>query len=94
MLKVKVQQRIVNFVLRLARPTTTFNPKLYLYFSDLQFILPSNKKLDLKIMVESFSNFSCMFLNPNIFSNLSSNCSNSLDLRNLQEQVKKTFCYS
>ena len=47
MLKEKVQQRIVNFVLRLARPTTTFNPKLSLHFSDLQFILPSNKKLDL-----------------------------------------------
>jgi hypothetical protein len=30
------------------------------------------------------SNFSCMFLNPN-------NCSNSLDLKNLQEQVKKSI---
>ena len=30
-----------------------------------------------------------MFLNPNIFSNLNSNCSNLLDMRNLQEQVKK-----
>ena len=33
------------------------------------------------------------FLNPNIFSNLNSNCSNLLDMRNLQEQVKKAFCY-
>ena len=41
-----------------------------------------------------FSNFSCMFLNPNIFfSNLNSNCSNLSDMRNLQEQVKKAFCY-
>ena len=41
-----------------------------------------------------FSNFSCMFLNPNIFfSNLNSNCSNLLAMRNLQEQVKKAFCY-
>ena len=32
-----------------------------------------------------FSNFSCMFLNPN----LNSNCSNSLDMRNIQEQVKQ-----
>ena len=33
-----------------------------------------------------------MFLNFNIFSNLNSNCStNLLDLRNLQEQVKKLF---
>ena len=34
-----------------------------------------------------------MFLNPNIFANLNSNCPNLLDLRNLQEQVKKAFCY-
>ena len=34
-----------------------------------------------------------MFLNPNIFSNLNSNCSDLLDLRNLQEQVIKAFCY-
>ena len=40
-----------------------------------------------------FSNFSCMFVNPNIFSNLNLNCSNLLDMRNLQEQVKKAFCY-
>ena len=33
-----------------------------------------------------FSNFSCRFLNPNyIFSNLNYNCSNVLDLRNLQK---------
>ena len=37
--------------------------------------------------------FSCMFLNPNIFSNLNSNWSNLLDMINLQEQVKKAFCY-
>ena len=36
----------------------------------------------------SFSSFFCMFLNPNIFSNLKYNCSNLLDIRNLQEQVK------
>ena len=40
-----------------------------------------------------YLNFSCMFLNPNIFSSLNSNCSNLLDVRNLQEQVKKAFCY-
>ena len=28
-----------------------------------------------------------------IFSNVNSNCSNLLDLRNLQEKVKKAFCY-
>ena len=40
-----------------------------------------------------FFNFSCMFLNPIIFSNLNYNCSNLLDMRKLQEQLKKAFCY-
>ena len=38
-----------------------------------------------------FSNFSCMFLNPNISS--ISSCFNLLDMRNFQEQVKKALCY-
>ena len=45
-----------------------------------------------QIQNKTFSTFSCMFLNPNIFSNLNSNCSNLYDVRNLQEQVKKAFC--
>ena len=45
------------------------------------------------LVTECFSNFSCMFLNPNNSSNLNSNCSKSYDVRNLQEQVKKAFCY-
>ena len=36
-----------------------------------------------------FSNFSCMFLYPNNFSNLNSNCSNLMDLRNLQGSRNK-----
>ena len=42
---------------------------------------------------QTFSNFFCMFLNPQKISNLNSNCSNLLDLRNLQEQFKNAFCY-
>ena len=39
---------------------------------------------------KTFSNFSCMFLNlNNFFLDLNSNCSALLDLKNLQEQVKK-----
>ena len=34
-----------------------------------------------------------MFLNPNIFSSLNLKFSNSLDMRNLHEQVEKAFCY-
>ena len=40
-------------------------------------------------VTKCFSNFSCMFLNPNNFCHLNFNCSNLLDVRNLQEQVKK-----
>ena len=36
---------------------------------------------------------SCRFLHPNNFSNFNSNCSDLLDMRNLQEQVKNTFCH-
>ena len=39
-----------------------------------------------------FLTFPADFWIPIIFSNLYSNCSNLLDMRNLQEQVKKTFC--
>ena len=44
-------------------------------------------------LLPSFSNSSSMFLNPDNFSNLNYNCSNLLDMINLQEQVKKAFCY-
>ena len=55
----------------------------------ISFAVSSNRKC----VVQIFSNFSCMFLNPNNFSNLNSNCSfKFLGIRNLQEQVKKAFC--
>ena len=37
--------------------------------------------------------FPACFLIPIIFSNLNYNCSTFFDLKNLQEQVKKAFCY-
>ena len=40
-----------------------------------------------------FSKFSCMFLNPNIFFQIEFYCPNFLDMRNVQEYVKKAFCY-
>ena len=40
-----------------------------------------------------FLTFPACFKIPIIFSNLNYNCSNLLDLRNLQKQVKKAFCY-
>ena len=41
----------------------------------------------------NFLTFPACFWIPIIFSNLNYNCSNLLDMRNLQEQVKKAFCY-
>ena len=40
-----------------------------------------------------FLTFPACFSIPIIFSNLDFNCSNLSSLRNLQEQVKKAFCY-
>ena len=41
----------------------------------------------------SFLTFSAFFQLPNILSNLNSNCFDISDMRNLQEQGKKAFCY-
>ena len=41
----------------------------------------------------NFLTFPADFLIPIIFSNLNYNCSNFFYVRNLQEQVKKAFCY-
>ena len=46
-----------------------------------------------KFRILPFLTFPACFSIPIIFSNLNSSCSNLLDLRNLQEQVKKAFCY-
>ena len=40
-----------------------------------------------------FLTFPAYFWIPIFFSNLNFNCSNLLDMRNLQGQVKKVFCY-
>ena len=40
-----------------------------------------------------FLTFPTCFWIPISFFNLNSNCSNSLDMRNIQEHVKKSFCY-
>ena len=40
-----------------------------------------------------FLTFPACFSIPIFLSNLNSNCSNLLDIRNLQEQVKEAFCY-
>ena len=44
-------------------------------------------------MHSNFSNFSCMFLNPNFFSHLNYNCPNLLEMKNFQEQVEKAFYF-
>ena len=47
----------------------------------------------LLLFTYNFLSFPIGFYIPLILSNLSSNCSNVLDLRNLQEQVKKALCF-
>ena len=51
------------------------------------------KKAEILTQIWNFLTFLACFLIPIIFSNLNHNCSNSLDLSNLQEQVKQAFCY-
>ena len=46
-----------------------------------------------KLRILIFSNFPACFSIPIFFSNLNYNCSNFLDMINLQEQVKKALCY-
>ena len=56
-----------------------------------QFIAPLISFHTFNLQEIIFSNFSCFSI-PILFSNLNYNCSNLLDIRNLQEQVKKAFC--
>ena len=48
---------------------------------------------NLWVRILFFLTFPACFKIPIFFSNLNSDCSNVLDLRNLQEQVEKAFCY-
>ena len=50
-------------------------------------------KLHHSRLIYLFSNFSCRYLNPIIFSNLNSDSSKVLDLRNLQEPIQKAVCF-
>ena len=68
------------------------------YGTRLQYKVPEEpiKGLWIKILFCSFVIcffFLHVFRSQYFFSTLNSNCSNLLDLRNLQEQVKKAFCY-
>ena len=46
-----------------------------------------------KKLENTFSNFSCMFLNPNNSFQFEFLLSDVLDMKNFQEQVKKAFCF-
>ena len=73
----KIDSRI-KFSLVKKKLWTSDNRKFYFFSPTLA---------DLISILDFFSNFSCMFLN------LKSNGFNLLDMKNLQEQVKKAFCY-
>ena len=67
-----------------------FCTTLILYFlSEIEYMKILNYYLNQSI----FLTFPACFEIPMNFSNFNSNCSDLLDLRNLQEQVKKAFCY-
>jgi hypothetical protein len=59
----------------------------------IQFFMDKNLEFQLfsrfSILLIIYSNFSCMLLNPTKISSLHLNCSNLLDMRNIQKQVKK-----
>ena len=73
----------------LTKMKSTLISKLIILSISIFNFLQANQYGTLNNMKWYFSNFSCMFLNPN----LNSNCSNLLSMRNVQEQVKKEFCY-
>ena len=76
---------------------SNFRGQNYFFFmpiQDFHCVVYKRFKLLLGMHERIAYNFFCMFLNPNIFFfNLNLNCSNLLDMKNLQEQVWKTFYY-
>ena len=62
-------------------------------YRSLQKQLASNLRWSTPNKEHFFLTFPACFSIPIIFSNLNSNCSNLLHMRNLQEQVKRAFCY-
>ena len=76
--------------------TNTYSFFYWLYFYPDYFLSSTNsarKRNKIGNLCPSidFSNFSCMFLNPNIFFNFNYNCSHLKDMRNLQEQFQKSI---
>ena len=62
-------------------------------FCPLQIQLGKEIRLETYALQLTFLTFPAGFWIPILFSNLNLNCSNLWDMRNLQEQVKKAFCY-
>ena len=67
--------------------------RLWCYRSVLYRAVSKNwKKVTMSYIHRCFLTFPLGFWIPIIFSNLNLNCSNVLDLRSLQELIKKAFC--
>ena len=77
------EKKTVHHIL-LPIPNSTI-PNMYRYFLIILMQKNDNKT--------TFLTFPVYFLIPILFSNLNCNCSNLSYMRNLQEQVKKAFCY-
>ena len=78
----------MHCILSLGGSFTNYFDTILAFFWSLTYL-----KLILVLKEYFFSNFSCMFMNPNNFFQFDPNCSNLLDMRNIQKQVKKAFCY-
>ena len=75
---------------------TSLKSVLFAYHTGTDFGTKNSGKMPVsKVIINLFHflTFPACFSIPIIFSNLNSNCPNRLDLRNLQEQVKKAFCH-
>ena len=80
--------RIFNSFLHLSKHVELLKLDVSIFFQEISLIRHLNKG-----NITIFLTFPEDFYITIIFSNLNYNCSNFLDVRNLQEQVKKAFCY-
>ena len=65
------------------------------FFSTFSWIVEADPVVSLGTDLNNkhFLTFPACFLIPIVLSNLNFICSHLLDMRNIQEQVKKAFCY-
>ena len=80
--------RIFNSFLHLSKHVELLKLDVSIFFQEISLIRHLNKG-----NITIFLTFPAVFYIPIFFSNLNYNCSNFLDVTNLQEQIKKAFCH-